>query len=275
MKVKAAKKSCSTILLLFLAVALAGVESVNASNVPVPQFTVQYIDESFDVNTSPSTDPYTGETIPPTYYHVDHSYIQVSFENNELPLIPADSYSKYYYNIRYKGQYTNDWIEARTASDGYYRPSVFTTVNFSLSVFSVTGADVPKGTKIDFQVQLMYGFIDKNISEGPLGSLFFVGETSGWSSTKTVTVGDSSAGATETASPIQTPTAEPTRTPTAAPTATCSPTANPILLETQQGFQLGTDWQTVVIAVLVVTVALLLIVVVLQRKNRIGITDRT
>ena len=69
------------------AFSLVGIESVNASNLPVPQFTVRYIDESFDANTSPSTDPYTGSTIAPTYYHVDHSYIQVSFQNNQLPAI--------------------------------------------------------------------------------------------------------------------------------------------------------------------------------------------
>ena len=56
----------------------------------------------------------------------------------------------------------------------------------------------------------MYGGIGKNLDEGPLGSLYFAGETSGWSSTQTVTVGESSV--TPTISPTQTP--MPTLNPT-------------------------------------------------------------
>jgi hypothetical protein len=249
------------------AFSLVGLESVNASNLPVPQFTVRYIDESFDANTSPSTDPYTGETIPPTYFHVDHSYIQVSFQNNQLPAIPTDSHSEYYYNIRYKGQYTDHWIEARTASDGYYRASFFKTANFSLSVFSVTGEHVPNGTKINFQVQLMYGGIGKNLDEGPMGSLYFAGETSGWSNTQTVTVGESSI--TPTLSPTQTPmpTLDPTDSSIQQNLGTATPTESLMQPQTQQEAAFITDWQTAVIAALVVAVAALAVVVVLQRKS--------
>ncbi len=265
MKVQAAKKSCSTFLLIFLvASTLTLIQSVNASssNVPMPQFTVRYIDESFDANTSPSTDPYTGETIPPTYYHVDRRYIQVSFEN-DLPPIPAGSPSEYYYNIRFKGQYTDDWTETRTASDEYYRASFFKTVNFSLSTFSVTGGDAPNGTKIDFQVQLMYGGIGKNLDEGPLGSLYFSGETSGWSSAQTVTVGESSS--TTTAIPTSMPTLNPTDSPIQ--NQTVIPSMNPIQQDTQTEVLAGFDWQTVVIAVLALAVAVLAVAVAFQQRR--------
>ncbi len=240
------------------------IQSVNASpNIPVPQFTVRYVDESYDASTQPSIDPYTGETIQSQNYHVNRKYLQVIFLDS--PPSPADSHSEYYYNIRIKGQYTSDWTETRTASDGYYNPSVFRTVNFSLTAFSIIGKDLPDGTKIDFQVQLMYGGIGKDLSEGPLGSLYFVGETSGWSNTKTVTIGDTSFDATEPAAPTQTPTVEPTPTPTAEPTATSTPAANSSQQGIQWSFQTPTDWQTVLIVVLAAVVALLVVVVIVQR----------
>jgi hypothetical protein len=267
---KVATKRSSCFLLIFLvASTLPLIPTATATAKPsTPQFTVRYINDSYDYTTSPSTDPYTGATIPPVSYHVDHSYIQVSFENNKLPTPPADSHSEYYYNIRYKGQYTDKWIEARTASDGYYRASYFKTVNFTLSAFSVTGQQAPNGTKIDFQVQLMYGCIGKNISEGPLAPLFFVGETSGWSNTKTVTVGDTSFTPVDTSNPAQTPTIEPTQTPTVTPTTT--PTAyfpQSEIQDAENVFLLGLDWDKIVIIALVIMVTALVIVVFWQRKK--------
>jgi hypothetical protein len=193
---------------------------------------------------------------------VDRRYIQVSIKT-DLPAILAGSHFEYYYNVRSKGQFTEDWTEAKTAAYGYYRPSdsAYTLINYSLSGFSIIGKDLPVGTKIDFQVVLMYGGIGKDLSQGPLGPEFFVGETSGWSNTKTVTIGDTSA-PTETTQATQTPTTEPTQT------GTNSITAYPVQYETQQGFELGTAWHTVVIVVLVITVILLVMVVVLLSKRK-------
>lgn len=228
-------------------------DTVTASSLPVPQFTVRYIDDSYDVNTPLSIDPFTGESIPATSYHVDHSYIQVSFENNKLPAIPADSHSEYYYNIRYKGQYTNNWIEPRSASDEYYRTSYFKTVNFSLGdISSSAGTQLPAGTKIDFQVQLMYGGIGMNFSDAwGFGPLYFAGETSEWSNTQTVTLGNASS--SHSSNPTQ--------------TTTQNPTTNPTNSETQQNPLFEFDWQMVVIAGLAVVVVLLVVVVVLQRRR--------
>jgi hypothetical protein len=232
--------------------------SAQITKLPVPEFTVRYIDESFIASTSPSIDPYTGESLPPTTYNVDNRYIQVSIKNN-LPTISEGSPSQYYYNVRSKGQFTEDWTEAKTAAYGYYRPS---TSAYTLINYTSFSKDLAVGTKIDFQVTLMYGGIGKNLSQGPLGQEYFVGETSGWSSTKTVTIGDTSA-PTETTQATPTATAEPTQTPT----ATNSPTAYPVRSGTPQGLVLERDWQAVYIIVLAVVVTLLVGVIVFQHKK--------
>jgi hypothetical protein len=240
------------------------IQFVNASsNVPMPQFTVRYIDESYDASTSPSTNPYTGDVTPPTSYHIDRRYIQVSIRN-DLPKIPEGSPFEYYYNVHSKGQFAEDWSEGRTAAYGFYRPSesAYTMINYTLADFSISGQEPPWGTKIDFQVILMYGVIGRDTSQGPLGPEYFSGETSGWSSTRTVTIGDTST-PIENAPPTQTPTTEPTQTQT----ATTSPTSCSTLSRTPQGFELAKDWQTVVITMLVIVVILLVGVVVLQRKK--------
>lgn len=235
-------------LVVLLFVSVLFVLPVNASSLPIPEFTVRYIDDSYDVNTPASIDPFTGASIPATSYHVDHRLIQVSFANNKLPEIPADSHSEYYYNIRYKGQYTNNWAEPRGASDEYYRTSYFKTVNFSLGDISA-GTQLPAGTKIDFQVQLMYGGIGMNFSDKwGVGPLYFAGETSEWSNTQTVALGDA-------------PSTDPTQTPTQ------NPTINPTHSGTQQNPVFGFDWQKVVIAVLAVAVVVLVLVAVLQRRG--------
>ena len=221
-------KGFSLLLVVILATSsLMMAKSAFAQSIPkpsMPQFTIRYIDESFDASTQPSIDPYTGEAIPPNSYHVDRRYIQVSIRN-DLPTISAGSPSEYYYNVRYKGQFTEDWTEAKTAAYGYYRPSdsAYTLINYTLSSFSIIGKDLAVGTKIDFQVILMYGVIGKDISQGPLGPEYFSGETSGWSSTKTVTVGDTSFVPAETSpNPTATSTQNPTPTPTQNPTPTPS-----------------------------------------------------
>ena len=84
----------------------------------VPEFTVELVDTSYDVPTTYSTDPYTGDTVTHKGYHVARRTIEVRIKNQ--PFTPfTDSGGqeiKFYYNIRIKGHYEEWGIE----QDGVY-----------------------------------------------------------------------------------------------------------------------------------------------------------
>ena len=47
----------------------------------VPEFTVKLVAHPYDVPTTYSTDPYTGETITHAGYHMENKSIEVSIKN--------------------------------------------------------------------------------------------------------------------------------------------------------------------------------------------------
>lgn len=132
--------------------------------------------------------------------------------------------------------------------------TAYTTKNFTLAF--LFGVNAPSaGDQADFQVQAIVGHIDY-VDDGHFK---FVGQASDWSSTQTVTIGNSSP---VTPAPTQTQQTGHNQT---VPSITNS-SGNPTQLGTEQGFTIGVDWQTVVIAVLAVVVVVLALVVVLQRR---------
>ena len=161
----------------------------------VPEFTVKLIDTSYDVPTTYSTDPYTGKTITQEGYHVERRTIEIRIKNQPFATNPL-SPREVMYNIRVKGYFGQEWRELYHPSDGYPTPSdsEYTVLNFSSSggsdFYGFRNALIvaPSRGQVDFQVEAMYGGIGKDLEEGPLGPLYFVGETSGWSKTQTITV---------------------------------------------------------------------------------------
>ena len=227
----------------------------------VPEFTLQYVDYSYDVppKTTSTTDPYTNETITTTIpgYHVENKTIQATINNN----IGAS-----YYNFRYKGTYTDKWnyYPFSPSSSGYTLPDAF-YVPYKASNSSYTIAalpsyffkDVPEGGQVDVQVQALFGDFDAD----PFGHLFpleptydfhFTGTTSDWSETQTITFGE-----------IQTPTLSPATTPTQPPSPVITPTPTPYQ-ETQQ-----TEQEIIIgaaITAAVIAAGLGLLVYLIKRK---------
>jgi len=165
----------------------SGADSV--SFVPaVPEFTLNYADSSYDVPTTYSTDPFTGKSITNYGYHVERRSIVLSIKNQPIPT-PVGP--KFTYNIRIKGHFGQEWREMYLASDGYLSPSdsTYTVLEYDLTGLGDNlGFCLSSGGQVDFQVMAMYGFIDKNLTQGPLGSLYFAGKTSGWSPTQTIKI---------------------------------------------------------------------------------------
>jgi hypothetical protein len=252
----------STALLLIPILALASlimVESVFAQSIAkpsVPEFTLQYVDYSYDVlpKTTTTTNPYTNETTTTTIpgYHVENKTIQATISNN----IGAS-----YYNFRYKGTYADKWNyyqfdpdsrRGYNLYDSFYVPYEASNSSYTAATLpSYFFKDVPEGGEVDFQVQALFGDFDAE----PWGHLWpleptydfrFTGTTSDWSETQTITFGES-----------QTPTPSPATTPTQTPTAT--PYQEPQL--TEQEIIIGAA-----IAVVVIGAGLGLLIYLIKRK---------
>ncbi|HSV49612.1 MAG TPA: hypothetical protein VLH35_04785, partial [Candidatus Acidoferrales bacterium] len=79
----------------------------------VPQFTLSYVDHSYDVpaKTTSSQDPYTGEvktsTIPG--YRVTNFTIDVTIKNQAYPAIVNGNSSYMRYEVQSKGHYQEGW----------------------------------------------------------------------------------------------------------------------------------------------------------------------
>jgi hypothetical protein len=187
----------------------------------VPEFTLRYVDNSYDVppKTTTSTDPYTNEITTTTIpgYHVENRTVEVVIKNNV---------SASYYNFRYKGHFSEEWSYYPSDPDSVSRYNHYDSysVPYQASASSYTVAtlpsflfeSVPAGGKVDVQVQALFG---KYRAEpyghvfplpAPTYDFYFEGTTSGWSSTQTITIGE---GQMWTPSPATTPTPAPTATP--------------------------------------------------------------
>ena len=191
----------------------------------VPEFTLRYVDHSYDVppKTTSTTDPYTNETTTTTIpgYHVENKTVEAVIKNN----LGAS-----YYNFRYKGHYAEDWsyYPFRPSSNGYsladsfFVPCKASDSGYTVIAMTFLPKSIPAGGQVDVQVQALFG----DFRVEPFGHLlpmeptydfYFEGTTSDWSSTQTIAIGEG-----------QTPTPSPATTPTPAPTATPSPSPIPV-----------------------------------------------
>jgi hypothetical protein len=208
-------------LLLMAVLAVSGlimVSSAFAQSITkpsVPEFTLKYVDYSYDVppKTTTSTDPYTNETITTTIpgSHVENKTIEVTINNN----IGAS-----YFNFRYKGRYENEnewrYYPFSPSSLGYMLPDAY-SVPYKASTSDYTVAalpsyffkDITEGGEVNVQVQALFGdfravpYVHLAPLPAPTYDFYFEGTASNWSSTQTITISDS-----------QTPTSPSSTTPT-------------------------------------------------------------
>jgi hypothetical protein len=187
-------------LILVLGLVFFNVTSVNAESTPkpsVPEFTVAFVDASYDIPTSYSTDSYTGENVTHPGYHVQNRTIEVTIKNQ--PFTPTEEDSQIinvYLNIRTKGAYTKDWIEIYSPDRGFLTQSSgeYTKVAYSLDDNEFPFWDnIPQGGTVDFQVEALAGSVHRGYNPNATDQLnmypyVFTGETSGWSNTQTATV---------------------------------------------------------------------------------------
>ena len=181
-----------------------------------PEFIVKLVAHPYDVPSTTTTtiDQYTGKEIVTTTpgYHVENKSIEITITNQ--PFTPYTSMGhmiNLYYNVRFKGHYgqDSDWEEPfhKPIRNGIYG----TTKQHPQSSSEYTRISFPSefqdGSVVDFQVQTLEGFYTPwEPLPIPMGTSQFTGESSGWSSTQTLTIGE-----------VQTPTPSPATTPTSTP----------------------------------------------------------
>ncbi len=210
-------KSLALILILAMTISsLIIVKPASAQSIPkpsMPEFTLKYVDYSYDVPSTSSIDPFTGNNSPINGYHVEGRTIELSIKNQPFtptPMGPAPAAStELMYNIRVKGHFGQGWTEIWHPSDPYPRQSdsAYTVFNFSLSGLADNlRFDVNSKVQIHFQAVAMNGVISKNITEGPMGPLYFVGETSEWSNIETLSIPDGTVSSSTSTSPTISPT---------------------------------------------------------------------
>jgi len=258
----------ATLLLITVLVvsSLVIVGSVFAQSIPkpsVPEFTVELVDSSYDVPTTYSIDPFTGENVTHEGYHVKSTSIQVKIKNKpftsfwiqENPLA-ANWTVNFFYNIRMKGHFSEDWIELYNPSDGYVHQD--SESEYTVRTYTWGGGDadsilgtkmirIPVGAEVDFQVEAMIGYVHRDASTF-WAPWVFEGEKSGWSGTQTITILDN-----------QTPTPSLEPTPTPSPELTPTPYSEPQQLG--QEVILG-----VAVTIAVIAVGLGLLLYLIKRK---------
>ena len=185
------------------------VGSVFAQSTPkpsVPEFTVKAVAHPYDIPTTYSTDPYTGETITHEGRHVENKSIEVWIKN--IPFTPYTDAEgnevNLYYNVRVKGHFEPDWGTPTTYSESDSAERIPQS-NSEYTVLSLANYYSSKA-QVDYQVEAVVGhFYTDYYPPGhaitwPV-TVFQVDETSGWSSTQTLTFSEN-----QTPAPSLTPT---------------------------------------------------------------------
>lgn len=186
----------------------------------VPEFTLKFVDHSYDVPPTYGIDPYTGKNVmTQAGYHVQNKSIEVTIKNQ-----PFSNYKDangttvmLYYDIRWRGHFGDYWNDLNStgielvASSSLMVDNVLAYPNSPSTTFSYgfggnNGSDyygvhltgISAGGQVDFQVEALIGYYTKIIHPPSPGDVLsggqpgyhyaFTGEASDWSNTQTVTV---------------------------------------------------------------------------------------
>lgn len=175
---------------------------------------MELFDFSYDVPTTYSINPYTGENITHLGYHVENKSRGMKIKNQ--PFEPYFDESRnhvvyFYYHIRYKGSFTENWTELYYPDEypkqdsGEYTVLIFLSESGRGIKTASKMISFPDGGQVDFQVEALIGAVHRDASTY-WAPYVFSGEKSGWSETLSITVPLSTSSPAISPSPTQTPT---------------------------------------------------------------------
>jgi hypothetical protein len=194
--------------------------ATNSFTPAIPEFTLKLVNHSFDIPTTYSIDPFTGENKTIQGNHWEWTTLDITITNQKFSGITnysSLSYSGLMFNVRFKGHYSQDWTNISATSTlggesgaGLYLPqhsnASYTVFSLMVNPFDLSeitasrpnvtlpykdypngGIQVPIGGEVDFQVEAMFGTSSRNPTI-PFSGWKFYGEESGWSETQTNTI---------------------------------------------------------------------------------------
>jgi hypothetical protein len=289
-------KTCSVFLvaLLFSGVACSCLGEVIAqTSIPepsVPQFTVQLVSKQYSVPAVTPTytiDPYNGEQklVNPGSegYTGVNRYIELRITNQHYSLSNG-SERTIYYNFRMKGHFEQEWTEKHpTYSDVHgctfissdapvQSTSDVTVISFIVETQSDNpNAVYPPDAQLDFQVSAMVG-VDSEAYWYPHIGIFVTESTpaialisqSGWSSTQTISLADSSVSAQATPNP----------TPSPDPPLPAASSPSPTTTSAQPESTFELNWIELGAFAVLVTVVFLLAVFFVFMRRKIRVLER-
>ena len=243
----------SRIIMVESSFAQTSTSTPSSTNIPtpsVPEFTVKFVNSSYEVPASYSIDPYTGKNMTTPSYYVENSYIIITITNQPFTPYVIDSNGNrvnLLYNVRMRGQYTENWTNLYNNLMDYPLSSVsnYTVLSFPVNTNASNSLSIPAGTQVDFQVEAMIGY--GQVFEGFGTPLIFHGEISNWSSTQTITINHDSTAVNSSTSPNSTLT---------------TPKPN-----TRNSFLFSLDWEKIALILLSIIVIILVFALVFSRKR--------
>jgi hypothetical protein len=288
-------KALSIIIITVLAASsIVMVESASGSTKPsTPEFTMKLIDKWYDVPPTYEINQFTGENVTTNYgYRADNKSIEFTIKNQ--PFTPYndtnDHYIGLYYNFQTKGAYGNQWanylFSRRFGGGGWwgeaypYNPpeeylhastSEYTVISINLA--DLIMGDIPAKGQVEIQVQALIGYLQPTDFMLAGHTYIFTGESSDWSATQTITIGEGAPTETPTpnASPsTSAPASSSTSPSTTPPQNTATPTERPVAIAAKGTALFGLNRVEVGTLVVLAVIVVLLAVSLIRRSGEGG-----
>lgn len=233
-------------MLLFLCLLLSSSQAT-LTKPNVPQFTINVYDSSYDMEPTSTTNPFNGQTTETPGRHIESRTIEIRIKNPYPPSSSGVYPTDFHYDIHYRGHFggEQDWWNVFETRYGYLQPVSSEETIYKIDAYKDStyidiaqwSRGIPEGSTIDFQVSAFTG----GYTGTPLTGWNFNGESSGWSSTQSITLDLSTPAPKYVPSPKQSygtttyaaPEPSSTASVTPPPTTTNAPTASPTPLWTQ------------------------------------------
>ena len=188
-----------TLIIVVSCLTLLTIKPVNAQSIPkpsVPEFTIEPAGPSFDIPPTYSFNSSSGLFYVNEGYHFEYSTVEIIIRNQAFT--NQTNIDHLLYNVRLKPHNYPDsyWQELfNPNNDGF---PIQTSSNFTIIPIAAEGApelqyQIAAGATTDVQVKAMIGHIERGFNGNATNQIemypyVFVGQTSGWSDTHTITL---------------------------------------------------------------------------------------
>lgn len=175
---------------------------------PVPEVSVKYVDQSYDIPANTTIDPFTGKTVTIPAQQINNQTIIVTIKN-QTNTYEANTLD---YLIQMKGHYSQEWANISIIQANPH--SEYTVVTYAVDGNNASGQftshldQISAGGTADFRVQAQIWTYGSNPYSGALPVQTMTAE-SDWSPTQTITLTDGATSSSISSSSPSTATSTP------------------------------------------------------------------